>query len=264
MRQRCALVLAAVALAVLVTGQRASAEAGLDALRSGVLDRISNLRLAHGLSALEVDSIRTAVFQRRLQDAVATADDAILQESTWTVILDRVVYDWERWDFAATGISATEILRVLEGSHGFRDAALNPDASHLVVGAVDLPTGGTWCAVSISRRLTELGVFEADVALRGPTFLTVSGESPYRRIRVRFYNSDVDPDIYEGDDWTLDLDTGENGLFKARLPISKFGAGDYQVVFYVRDESEADYRIAARTHFRVQSWSNAASDGGGR
>ena len=216
----------------------------------GLADVLNSLRLTEGLGALAVDPILSDVMQRRLDAAMTEEGAGAPRDAQWAGDAVATVPDWDMSYFVAHGRSDRDLLAGLQSQPGFSAALLRSDVTHLALACRE-SDGTRGCVVCVIRRLIDLGPFEVDVHLDGPTTLTVSGESRYPLLRARFYKADEDPRTYEGPDYRVDVRTDDAGVFRVRLPISLFGKGHYQIILYVRGDSEGDYRIAARTRFDV-------------
>ncbi len=219
--------------------------------RAELIGQINAMRVTQGLDSLQVDPILCSLIENRIEK-LAQDTGGTPVESSWPHKFDRLVADWEKQGFMGTGASESGILEKLEQTPGFMDAALRPDASHIALGVWTNGSGNPLCVVYIIRRLVFLNPFEAEVVFDGPTYFTISGTSPYKFLRVRFYKGSEPPTLYQAhQDYSIDVETDESGQFRVTLPISKFGPGEYQIVVYVSDEREAEYVPAAHTSCQV-------------
>jgi len=224
----------------------------LNATQTQLISQINELRLARSLSSLTVDTLRCYFVETAMQRVIRKGyEDA--PESTWVEQVEAALPDWDKRGFMAAGGSTDQIYRILEGRQEFIDALTRHSISHIVVADVPRSRGGTWCTVWLIHRLVHIDdTYRVRTCYEGPTYFTVSGTSPYKQVRVRFYKSLEDPTTYKGkDDDFVELETNDAGRFQATLPISKFGEGEYRIIVYVRNVSEEEYSIAAHTHFSV-------------
>ena len=223
----------------------------LESQETQLVSQMNDHRRARNLAGLKVDTLICYHTRKAIQRLGGQRNKAYA-ESAWTEQIGRGIPDWDKWGFLVSGNSVDEILKKLKGRKPFVDALAKPDISHIAVGIFPKSNGGKWCSVWLIHRLVNLGPYGVGMSYKGPTDFTVSGTCSYKDVRVRFYKSEEDPDVYKGkNDESVDVHTDESGKFQATLPISKFGTGDYRIIIYVLDPSENRYRLAAQAHFDV-------------
>lgn len=225
----------------------------IDPEESLLVSQINGLRRAEGLPDLKMDSIISYNTRKGIRKLVQGFKEAYV-ESSWLEQIGGAAPDWDKKGFLLTGNSVEEVLKTLKGNQRFIRALAKPDLSHIAVGVFSKPGGGEWCSVWLVHRLVNLDPFHVTMSSRGLTDFTVSGTCGYRDLRVRFYKSEEEPDVYKGkDDSSVDIHTDQSGKFTATLPISKFGKGAYRIVIYVLDPSTNRFLPAAHTRFHVRS-----------
>ena len=217
----------------------------LDAVAQRLIGELDTLRAHARLEPLEVDTVRCEVADRRFQKCVDMLGDGFFQNSLWREDMDRIVEDWGKWCVVARAESVSGLVASLLESPGLAEAALDPDATHAVAAAGTGAGGGVWCALCVSHRVIDFGMFTAEFAEMGPCSLTLTGVS---RSRYLLIESSV-----EGEEGaphqSVPFEADETGEFAVTLSFRGYGSPQHRLIISVRDNPEQEYRPAARMYF---------------
>lgn len=218
-----------------------------------LLGQINSIRRARVLDQLAVDTIQCDVIERNMKTMMIERSGSFIPDSSLIEEIVKYIPDWNKRCFMTVEEAKSTILEDLQEKPVFTDAILDPGASHISLGITTRPNGDMWCVICIINRMVHLNPFEVQMDYNGLTSFTVSGMSPYKYLRVRFYKGYEGPTIYKGtEDECVDVETNETGQFRVILPLSKFGKGEYRIIIYVRETRETDYKIADHIHFNVR------------
>lgn len=221
--------------------------------RTKIVEQINSLRKSKGIDQLIVDTIQCDAIERNMKKWMVENSCSFGPDTSVIEEIVAYIHDWEKQCFMATDEALDGIFKVFQEDPEFADAILNSAVSHISLGIAARPDGDMWCVMCIISRKVYLNPFEVEMCHDGPTYFTLSGISPYKHLRVRYYKGCEGPYSYHGtDDELVEVETDENSRFQVTLPISKFGKGEYQIIVYVKETRKKDFTIADHIHFHVR------------
>jgi hypothetical protein len=233
------------------SGQPVHGSYELDPSALSLVAEVNSLRENATLQPLVADSRSCSRIMRQLSEMSRTKGITAISGSDFLDLLERAVPDAEKQCFVVRSDSREGLWEELLSVEGFRDAALNEAASHIVAAVRAAPDEdtGVQAGLCVVRRLVDLDEWSVAIMPEGTTFLTVSGRCDFPWLLVRSQPEGEAPTggVLPSDSLRVAVD--DSGRFEFKLSFSSVLVPvHYRVTMLVRGTEDEEYKEAAVLH----------------